>query len=61
MKTDNDNRAIAGFSDGGGETLYLGLNNPGLFKWVCGFAPDMLKEEFDRNNAGAFENPTLTN
>jgi enterochelin esterase-like enzyme len=61
VKTGNDSRAIAGFSGGGGETLYLGLNNPDLFKWVCGFAPGMLKEEFDRNNAVAFENPAVTN
>jgi len=61
VKTDNDSRAIAGFSGGGGETLYLGLNNPDLFRWVCGFAPGMLKDEFDRNNAVAFENPKLTN
>jgi enterochelin esterase-like enzyme len=61
VKTDKDNRAIAGFSGGGGETLYLGLNNPDMFGWVCGFAPGMLKEEFNRNNASAFENPTLTN
>ena len=60
-KADKDSRAIAGFSGGGGETLYLGLNNPNLFSWVCGFAPGMLKEEFDRNNAVAFSNPSLTN
>lgn len=61
VKKDKDSRAIAGFSGGGGETLYLGLNNPDLFSWVCGFAPGMLKEEFDRNNAVAFANPSLTN
>ncbi len=61
VKTDNENRAIAGFSGGGGTSLYLGLNNPDLFKWVCGFAPGMRKEEFDRNNAVAFEDPKLTN
>jgi enterochelin esterase-like enzyme len=61
IKKDKDSRAIAGFSGGGGETLYLGLNNPDLFSWVCGFAPGMLKEEFDRNNATAFTNPALTN
>ncbi|GAB3017247.1 esterase [Spirosoma pulveris] len=61
VKKDKDSRAIAGFSGGGGETLYLSLNNPDLFSWVCGFAPGMLKEEFDRNNATAFANPTLTN
>ncbi|XWW47429.1 esterase [Fibrella sp. USSR17] len=61
VKKDKDSRAIAGFSGGGGETLYLGLNNPDLFSWVCGFAPGMLKEEFDRNNATAFANPAQIN
>ena len=61
LKKGKDNRAIAGFSGGGGESLYLGLNNPDLFSWVCGFAPGMLRQEFDRNNAVAFENPQLTN
>jgi enterochelin esterase-like enzyme len=61
VKADNDNRAIAGFSGGGGTSLYLGLNNPKLFKWVIGFAPGMLKEEFNRNNEVAFANPSLTN
>jgi enterochelin esterase family protein len=53
IKEDKENHAIAGFSGGGGESLYLGLNNPELFSWVCGFAPGMLKEEFNRNNATA--------
>lgn len=57
----NNNRAVAGFSGGGGEALFLGLNNQDIFSWVCGFAPGMLAEEFDRNNAGAFANPEKTN
>lgn len=60
VKKDKDSRAIAGFSGGGGETLYLGLNNYNIFSYVCGFAPGMIKEEFDRNNAEAFANPQLT-
>ena len=32
---EKDSRAIAGFSGGGGESLYLGLNNPGC---LDGFA-----------------------
>ena len=60
VKKDKDSRAIAGFSGGGGETLYLGLNNHNIFSYVCGFAPGMIKEEFDRNNAEAFANPQLT-
>lgn len=58
---DENHRGIAGFSGGGGETLYLGLNQPGFAAWICGFAPGMLKEEFDRNNAGAFTNVEGTN
>lgn len=61
VKADKDNRAIAGFSGGGGTSLYLGLNNPELFSWVCGFAPGMLKDEFERNNAVAFADPSVTN
>ena len=61
IKKDKNFRAIAGFSGGGGTSLYFGLNNPDLFSWVIGFAPGMLKEEFERNNAVAFENPELTN
>ncbi len=62
-RTNNNknSRAIAGFSGGGGTSLYVGLNNPDLFSWVCGFAPGMLKPEFERNNAVPFENPSLTN
>jgi enterochelin esterase-like enzyme len=61
VRSDKDSRAIAGFSGGGGETLYIGLNNTNMFSWVCGFAPGMLKEEFDRNNAAAFSNPSGVN
>lgn len=60
-KNDKDNRAIAGFSGGGGTTLYFGLNNQDKFSYVCGFAPGMLKEEFDRNNEVMFANPALSN
>lgn len=61
VKADKDHRAIAGFSGGGGETLFLGLNNPELTSWVCGFAPGMRKEEFDRNNEVAFADPSKLN
>ena len=61
VKKDKDSHAIAGFSGGGGTSLYLGLNNPEMFSWVCGFAPGMLKEEYARNNETAFANPSLTN
>lgn len=58
---DKNSRAIAGFSGGGGTTLYFGLNNTDQFGYVCGFASGMLKNEFDRNNEVAFKNPELVN
>ena len=61
VQANNNGRAVAGFSGGGGTSLFLGLNNPDLFSWVVGFAPGMLNEEFDRNNAVPFANPSLTN
>jgi enterochelin esterase family protein len=61
VKTDRESRAIAGFSGGGGTSLYIGLGNPDLFAYVCGYAPGMLQTEFERNNAVPFANPELTN
>ena len=61
VRTDREGRAIAGFSGGGGTSLYIGLGNPDLFAYVCGYAPGMRREEFDRNNAIPFANPELTN
>tara|TARA_R100000908_G_scaffold50441_1_gene25710 strand:- start:51884 stop:53005 length:1122 start_codon:yes stop_codon:yes gene_type:complete len=61
VKKDAESRAIAGFSGGGGTSLYFGLNNQDLFSWVIGFAPGMRVNEIGRNNAGAFEDPEATN
>jgi enterochelin esterase-like enzyme len=61
VRTDREGRAIAGFSGGGGTSLYIGLGNPDLFAWVCGYAPGMRQDEFERNNAIPFTDPALTN
>jgi enterochelin esterase family protein len=61
VKPGPEYKAIAGFSGGGGTSLYIGLGNPDLFAYVCGYAPGMLQSEFDRNNAVPFANPELTN
>jgi enterochelin esterase family protein len=47
--TDSPNRAVAGFSVGGGQTLNIGLMNPEKFAYVCSYAPFTATEEF-RNN-----------
>jgi enterochelin esterase-like enzyme len=38
VKTDRDNRALAGLSMGGGQTLNFGLSNLDKFAWVGGFS-----------------------
>jgi enterochelin esterase family protein len=43
------NRAIAGFSLGGRQTLAAGLSNPKTFSYVCAFAPAVWKREFDES------------
>ena len=52
--TDPANRAIAGFSLGGRETMATGLKYPDKFNWVCAFAPAIFGEEYKTN----FENGT---
>jgi enterochelin esterase-like enzyme len=47
--TESKNRAVAGFSVGGGQTLNIGLMNPDKFAYVCSYAPYTATDEF-RNN-----------
>jgi len=46
--TDSKNRAVAGFSVGGGQTLNIGLTNTDKFAYVCSFAPYTATEEFKK-------------
>lgn len=39
VKTGRDNTAVAGFSMGGRESLYLGIMRPDLFGYVCASSP----------------------
>jgi enterochelin esterase-like enzyme len=47
--TDSKNRAIAGFSVGGGQTLNIGLTNTDKFAYICSYAPYTATEEFQKN------------
>ena len=44
---DRENRAIAGLSGGGGQSLALGLGNLSTFGWVAGFSAAIRESEFD--------------
>ena len=39
--TDASDRGIAGLSMGGGQSVRMGLTNPGQFRWVCGFSSSL--------------------
>ena len=47
--TDSKNRAVAGFSVGGGQTLNIGLTNTDKFAYVSSYAPYTATEEFQKN------------
>ena len=46
---DREQRAIAGFSRGGGQTLSAGLPNADLFSYVCAMAPASNSQEFEKS------------
>lgn len=47
--TESKNRAIAGFSVGGGQTLNIGLTNTDKFAYICAYAPFTATQEFQTN------------
>lgn len=51
VNNDSKNRAIAGFSVGGGQTLNIGLTNTDQFAYICSYAPYTATEEFQKNFA----------
>jgi enterochelin esterase-like enzyme len=42
-----EDRALAGLSMGGGESLIIGLNHPETFAWIGGFSPAVLYKHYD--------------
>src|SRR5687767_10169760 len=49
VQADSKNRAVAGFSVGGGQTLNIGLTNTDKFAYICSYAPFTATEEFRKN------------
>jgi enterochelin esterase family protein len=52
--TDSKNRAVAGFSVGGGQTLNIGLTNTDKFAYVCSYAPFTQTQEFQQNFGASY-------
>ncbi|MEJ2594452.1 MAG: alpha/beta hydrolase-fold protein [bacterium] len=58
---DRDHRAVAGFSRGGGQTLWSGLSNTDKFAHICSFSAYLTKEAFEENFSSFYSNPGETN
>ncbi len=55
------NRAIGGFSRGGGQTLRAAFNNVDKFAYVCSYASYVSPAEMDKSFAHITANPAKTN
>lgn len=56
-----DNRAIGGFSRGGGQTLRTAFNNLDKFAWVCSYSSYLSPQEMDGSFSQIGGNPDRTN
>ncbi len=56
-----DNRAIGGFSRGGGQTLRAAFNNVDKFAYVCSYASYISPAEMDKSFTNITSNPAKTN
>ncbi|WP_184176238.1 esterase [Rhabdobacter roseus] len=56
-----ENRAIGGFSRGGGQTLRAAFGNMDKFAWVCSYSSYLSPQEMDRSFPQIGANPTNTN
>jgi enterochelin esterase family protein len=56
-----DNRAIGGFSRGGGQTLRTAFNHMDKFSWVCSYSSYLSPQEMERSYKPIYENASRTN
>ena len=52
-----DNRAIGGFSRGGGQTLRTAFGNMDKFSWICCYSAYLTPGEMEKEYKFVFENP----
>jgi len=58
---DREHRAVAGFSRGGGQSLWAGLSNTDKFAYICSFSAYLTKEAFEQNFSAFYSKPEETN
>jgi enterochelin esterase-like enzyme len=56
-----EHRAIAGFSRGGGQSLFTAFNNPDTFAWIGSYAAYLTPEVCEKHFPSFFVNPEQTN
>ena len=56
-----DNRAIGGFSRGGGQTLRTAFNHMDKFSWVCSYSAYLSPKEMESSYKPIYENASRTN
>jgi len=56
-----DNRAIGGFSRGGGQTLRTAFGNMDKFSWICCYSAYLSTPEMESNFKHIYEDPAKTN
>ena len=56
-----DNRAIGGFSRGGGQTLRTGFGNMDKFSWICCYSAYLSTPEMESSYKNVYESPEKTN
>lgn len=61
VKTDRDSRAVAGFSRGGGQSLFTGLAHIDKFAWIGSYSAYLTPEVFDTHFAELTAKPDETN
>lgn len=61
VSRDREKRAIAGFSRGGGQSLFAGFNKLDQFAWIGSYSAYLTPEVFDKYFADAASNAVATN
>ena len=56
-----ENRAIGGFSRGGGQTLRTAFGNMDKFAWVCAYSSYLSPQEMERSYPSIISSPANTN
>jgi enterochelin esterase-like enzyme len=58
---DREKRAIAGFSRGGGQSLFAGFNNLDKFAWIGSFSAYLTREVFEKYFSNLNSDPEIIN